>query len=179
MKSYCIDEEDEKRLVMETITLPYLIVLSQDCDLESDFNKREVMKKDFLNDKSKKQCYNKFLDSILICPAFPAEDLREGLHLKGMERIVERINSKEWDKVKKNDNYRYHYLDEETIKKDRKKEVIIPQLAVDFKKYYTIPRNYLYFYKKTNYKASLNELIREDISNRFAYFQSRIGLPVF
>ncbi|MDR0913263.1 MAG: hypothetical protein LBM96_11810 [Methanobrevibacter sp.] len=164
---------DNDELIFDQLLLPYSVVLSQDCDLESDFKKREEIH--YCSDEdSKKRCYNKFLDSILLCPAFLAERLREGNHLNELGRTVERINKKDWKKIQNNDNHRYHFIPSENIDK----YLSMPDLVIDFKKYYTIPRDYLYFYNN-KYKSSLNELVREDLSNRFAYFQSRIGLPNF
>ncbi|MDR3223566.1 MAG: hypothetical protein LBT66_07555 [Methanobrevibacter sp.] len=183
MISYEVEENKKENKIevnYEKIIFPYLIVVSQDCDLELDFNKRELIENNSLDNKeSEKQSYDKFLDSILVCPAFPSEDLKEGNHLKDMGRIIGNIPTKRWKTVKNNDNPRYHYLDKGKIKDNDGNEVMIDSLAIDFKKYYTIPRNYLYYYKKDKYIASLNELIREDLSNRFAYFLSRIGLPEF
>jgi hypothetical protein len=169
-------EETHSEIDIYEIILPYAIILTQDCDLESDFNKRKSFEKKKLDASSIKQCYNKFIDSILICPAFSAEILRAGEHLKQMQMEVERINSKDWNKVKNNDNHRYHYLSSTELLNLDDETIEIPALAIDFKKFYTVPRDYLYIHRN-NYTVSLNELVRENLSLRFANFQSRIGLP--
>ena len=57
---------------VEKKTFPYVVVLSQDCDLSEDFNNRkEISGK-----------HDKFMESILVCPAYPAETFREGKHLE-------------------------------------------------------------------------------------------------
>ena len=53
----------------------------------------------------------------------------------------------------------------------------IPGLVIDFKNFYTILTENLYKYKK-NRIATMSELFREELSQRFASFLSRIGLPV-
>lgn len=54
---------------------------------------------------------------------------------------------------------------------------MIPELVIDFKHYYTIPTEEMYEAYKENYLASVEPLYREDLSQRFANYLSRIGLP--
>ena len=49
-------------------------------------------------------------------------------------------------------------------------------MVIDFKHFYTVSTEYLYR-NINNRVCSLSELYREKISQRFAYFISRIGLP--
>ncbi len=49
-------------------------------------------------------------------------------------------------------------------------------LIIDFKHYYTIPRNILY-QNLDHYNVSITELHREQLSQRFAYYLSRVGTP--
>lgn len=143
--------------------LPYLAILSQDCDLEWDFkNRNEVDMED----------QDKFLQSVLVCPAYVAEEVRGGTHLAELKLKMKRFNSDLWGKVKINSDPRYHYL-----KKDS--DYQIPDLVVDFKHYYTIRRDVLYELYQNHYLASLNELFREELSHRFSFYLSRIGLPDF
>lgn len=140
---------------------PYLIVLTQDCDLELD-HKNHVESKDN---------QDKYLISILVCPGYIAEYFREGNHLKEYHFKMEKINSERWRKIKNNQNPRYHFL-------KRKRRFQIPDLVIDFKHYYTIPRDVLYKNFRDHYIGSINELFREALSQRFAYYLSRIGLPL-
>lgn len=143
--------------------LPYIVILTQDCDLKWDFKKR--------NDKTRED-EDKYLLSILVCPAYEAEYVRTGTHLAKLNMQMQRIPSKEYKKVRQNDNPRYHFL-----KKDLERN--IPELIVDFKHYYTTTRNILYELYDTHFLASMNELFREDISQRFTAFLSRVGVPEF
>src|SRR3990172_3977615 len=62
-----------EQLTVSVLTLPYSVVMTQDCDLEWDFV--------FRNDSSK-PTHDKYLQSILLCPAYPGESLKLGEHLK-------------------------------------------------------------------------------------------------
>lgn len=140
--------------------LPYLVILTQDCDLEQDFENHL--------DLSKNQ--DKFLHSILVCPAYLAEKFRRGEHLEELKLKMEIIGSERWSTLIKNQIPRYHFLESHP-------RLQIPKLVIDFKHYYTVPRDILYDGAKNRYIGSLNELFREALSQRFAYYLSRIGLP--
>lgn len=148
------------------ITLPYAIVLTQDCDLEWDFEKRDS------NPEQKTDANDdKVLQSILICPAYIAEQFRNGEHLKALDLTMEKWNSDLWRPIKGNQNERFHYLEEDIENK-------MPNLVVDFKHYYTVPAEDIYSIADSKYKISIVPLFREDISRRFANYLSRIGLPM-
>jgi hypothetical protein len=53
---------------------------------------------------------DKYLPSILICPAYSAQSLRKGEHLLDLGQKMAIMNSDLWGKLKNNNNYRYHYL---------------------------------------------------------------------
>lgn len=154
---------DDEFVVSERY-LPYCVVLSQECDLEHDFNNR--------SDPVKcERDTDKFLQSILVCPAYPAAQLREGTHLNDAGLKMQRINSDEWKRVKQNSNYRYHFLPEQG-------DIQLPEIAIDFKHYFTIPRDIAYR-RETRAKVltALDDLFREHLSGRFAHYLSRVGLP--
>ncbi|VVB59684.1 Uncharacterised protein [uncultured archaeon] len=152
---------EDKKIRINIITLPYIVVLTQDCDLKWDFEHHAATGTN----------HDKFLQSILVCPAYSAEAFREGSHLKTMDLVMEKINSSQWNILIKNQNSRYHFL-------QNHRELQIPNLVIDFKHYYTIPRDILYTEAKNHYLGTINELFRESLSQRFAYYLSRIGLPV-
>lgn len=155
------DDIGSKYNVVEK-NVPYIVVLTQDCDLEQDFNNRNQ-----ISDK-----HDKYMESILVCPAYLAEEFREGNHLEEFGLKMEKWNSKRYKQIKTQNNYRYHYL-------DGYPPYQIPNLVLDFKHYYTIPRDVIYFAKENgHYLASLRQLFREDLSHRFSFFLSRIGLPI-
>ncbi|MCK4521179.1 MAG: hypothetical protein KAU20_01305 [Nanoarchaeota archaeon] len=149
-------------LEVDSIKIPFFIVLTQSCDLEQDFEDRNKL-------KSEKR--DKYIQSILVCPAYIAESLRYGNHLKKFDLIMESYNSKTWPNIRENNNPRYHFL-------GKNNELKLPTLVIDFKQYYTIPTHIFYEIYKKHYLGALKPLFREDLSHRFAFYLSRIGLPM-
>jgi hypothetical protein len=144
--------------------LPYAAVISQECDLEHDFSNRSDIEKC-------KTTTDKFLQSILLCPAYPAESLKIGTHLQALDQRMQKFTSDQWKRVKQNNDYRYHFLQEDLDKQ-------VPELVLDFKHYFTIPRQIAYRQEfRKCLIASLSDLFREHLSHRFAHYLSRIGLP--
>jgi hypothetical protein len=144
------------------IEFQYIIVLSQDCDLTwgNEFFSRDM-----------KKPFNQYLHNILLTPAFPAELVRGGEHLTELYGFnSSRITSANWKLIKQNSNSRYHYLPADI-------DLQIPDLLIDFKAYYTIPFSYILELYSVSYHATINELFRESLSQRFAYFLTRIALP--
>jgi len=64
--------------------LPYLAILTQDCDLEQDNNNRTT---------TVARNQDKFLQSILVCPAYGWEDFIKGDHLADYGLRMEAISS--------------------------------------------------------------------------------------
>lgn len=123
-------EEVDGELVINSERLDYCVVLTQECDLEQDFtNRHDVVRYEKNHDK--------ILPSLLLCPAFPASQLREGIHLQDQTVIMQKINSNDWKRVTQNNNYRYHYLPENQNRQ-------VPELVLDFKRYITVPRDVAY-----------------------------------
>ena len=77
-----------------------------------------------------------------------------------------------WQVIEKNNDPRYHFLS------DSEKNVL-PNLIIDFKIFYTLPYDYIFFRYADIYTCSLNELFRESLSQRFFSYHSRVGLPNF
>jgi len=144
------------------LTLPYIVVLTQDCDLDEDFNNHVE------NPLTK---HDKFLQSILVCPVYLADELRNGDQLKDLSLKMESFDTKRWKTITNNQNPRYHFL-------NGVQPFQFPASVIDFKHYYTIQRDLIYKNFQTHYIGTINLLFREQLSQRFAYHLSRIGLPV-
>lgn len=155
-------------LHVKTRYFPYVIVMTQDCDLEQDFNNRK---------KSSDNQSNCIL-SILLCPVFSADDYRAGNHLKNAGLEIKNLNSGLWKPIIKNKEKRYYFLDTEVVDVDYKEEpVTVPNFLIDFKHYQTIQRDELYNKLKDHYYMSIDPPYREKISDRFTHYLGRIGLP--
>ena len=142
--------------------LPYIVVMTQDCDLEQDYKNRNegVCEK-----------HDKHLQSILVCPAYPAEKFRVGEHLERINYVMEDWGGKRFKKIKDQKYERFHFLVADS-------KMQVPELVIDFKHYYTMPRNAIYMMiLDEHYLVTIRELFRESLSQRFSYFLSRIGLP--
>jgi hypothetical protein len=144
-------------------SFPYVVVLTQDCDLEQDENARKEVPK--RND-------DKFLQSVLLCPAYQSTKVKLGTHLSEMGRIMQPYGKDLWRPIEQNTSPRYHMLAEAL-------DFQLPELVLDFKQYFTSPREFFCARYKGHYVTSLGPLTREFLSQRFAYYLSRIGLPEF
>lgn len=141
--------------------LNYAVIMSQDCDLELDYKNRQKTGEVSNNDK--------FLPTILVCPAYTSEQFFKGEHIDGW-KMRPFINDKEQEKIIKNNENRYHFLGGES-------KLSIPDLVIDFKHFYTIPTEIILLQSKSSYLATVNELFRERLSQRFSNYLSRFGLP--
>jgi len=144
------------------ITFPYVIILTQDCDLSQDYLYRF----------GKKQNQDKLLLSVVAAPLYNVEQVYLGQHLKELGLEMESINKNKTPgkDLRKNLKPRYHYLEFPA-------DINLTNLIIDFKHYFTLNMNYLLKIRKSNWVCKVKELYREDISQRYAFFLSRIGLP--
>lgn len=156
--SYEIPKLSEGKIIR--ITPPYSVVLSQDCDLELDYNHR--------NDPNKNN--DKYLQTVLISPAYLSDEFKLGKHMEAIGLKMNEWGGSLWDYIITNQNDRFHYLKEDLVLK-------LPSIVIDFKHYYTIPIEQIYSTYQKNYKISIKALFREDLSLRFTNYLSRIGLP--
>ncbi len=158
---YTLTKKGRRRYDGNEVTYNYAIILTQECDLDQDYKNRIEGGEDD----------DKFIPMILMAPAYLAEALRQGTHLEDYEKKMNRINSREWDKVKKKQNKRYHWLIGEKV-------INVPKLVIDFKHFFTISRDIFYdSIMDSCYLVSLTILHREELSQRFCNYFSRIGIP--
>lgn len=141
------------------VEMPFFVVLTQACDLEQDFENRN----------EKKETDDKKIQSVLVCPAYASKELKKGEHLSKAGLKMTSYSSNLWKTIKKNNNLRYHFL-------ETNPDMGLPELIIDFKHYYTIPMESMYE-NKEYYLCSMDNLFKEDLSQRFASYLSRIGLP--
>ena len=147
----------------------YVMVLSQECDLTQDYNERvNIIQQQPIT-------YDKILQNIIVVPLFNYEHFKAGLHLSniGFSMATDFSNQKKTPAkiLMQNNNPRYHYL-------EFNESVDIVPSVIDFKRFFTIDANAFYKIQAAHYVCSVDQLFRERISQRFANFISRIGLPV-
>ncbi len=143
----------------ETITFPFWIIVTQECDLEHDFRAYQGKYKD------KDKC----LQTITACPAFLQDQLKDGAHMQNLSLIMERWGGDNWKKMTTNRDRRFHAINTTEIQE-------LPNLMIDFKRVFSFPRDYVYS-KLDNKVATLDVLYREQMCQRLANFSSRIALP--
>ena len=135
----------------------YCVILSQDCDLLQDFNKRKDGKPGGLN-------------GILLFEARTVGASKAG----GM-------GAKEFDKIAQNNNERYHFLQAAPAEDDTM-GAGIPDLIIDFKKYFTISSTDLHWQISLpdgpKRRCRLVSPYVEHLQLRASFYMSRIGLPV-
>lgn len=143
---------------------PYAIVLTQDCDLEQ--NKKARSK---TQDSGAIVENDKHLISIIVAPLYNAEHLFSGEHLKEIGLSAQKFNSGLKTPVTNNQNPRYHYIEFDG-------SIVVPNSVIDFKHYFTVSLNWLE--REIDKRVcGIDPLYRELVSQRFANYLARIGLP--
>ena len=151
--------EPEQKITLTRRRLPYAVVLSQECDLYQDQQNRS---------DPARPTQDKYLHSVLLGPAYVAQSVKEGTHLAPLK--CELLNRNRWNSVQQNSDPRYHFL-------PAAESLQVPDLVLDFKHFITAPLSILLDLKKDAYLASLGQLFRDSLSQRFAHFLARIALP--
>lgn len=158
-------EIDGDSIEVKRILFPYIIVLTQDCDLQQDHGVR------WPKDKVPPNQDKKIL-SALVAPLYNAEHVFTGSHLSDLTMTMEAIKKSgtKGGMLVQNGTPRYHYL-------KFGPNVQIVDCVIDFKHYFSVNTARLTKHKQDHFVCKVGELYREDISQRFAAFLSRIGLP--
>ncbi|GIU30697.1 hypothetical protein [Shewanella sp. MBTL60-007] len=156
--------EENGNVEVSKVVFPYVVVLTQDCDLAQDFTFR-------WSDPPKKN-HDKWLFSVLVAPLYNLEQLYNGQHLSELQMTMASISrSKTPGKnLVQNETPRYHYL-------NFPDDVAIVPSVVDFKHYFSVNVVQLKQQKSEKFVCQIAELYREHLSHRFSSYLSRIGLP--
>ena len=145
------------------IVFPFVLVLTQDCDLKQDFR---IRRQGILA-----QIKDQLILSVLVAPLYNVAQVYIGEHLAQLGVKMEMINRTRTpgQYLRNNKIPRYHYIEFPV-------SIAIPPSVIDFKHYFSVNVEYLRE-KKGDLVCRVSPLYREDISQRFASFLSRIGLP--
>ncbi len=155
------------KIPFSLLDMPYSIAMSQECDLVQDNYAR-------VTDLSEKPAPDdKVLPSVLICPGYQASLFRAGKHLAGLRKTMLSYSGKPWAVIKNNSNPRFHFMCQWP-------PLQVPELVVDFKHFQTISTEVLrnVYGGPEHHIARLACPYREELSQRFASFLARIGVPV-
>jgi hypothetical protein len=143
------------------VSHPIALIVSQDCDLDWDYQARQENARP-----------HKLIPNVLFCMVVTAERLR-GL---GPDAG---INSKTWGLIQSNKNERYHFFQLVPPEQDLAGEGL-PELGTDFKQYFSIPTEEVYFQLQSEQARRRCRLLSpylEHFSTRFCYYQLRVALP--
>ena len=145
------------------LKIPYIIVLSQACDMRGMYELKNN------NGKSTKQ-----IISVLVAPIFEKASVQSGQYLadclqKGI--LSEKgFNSDEYKLILSDFHYRFHTLQFEASFKS------IPESVIDFKQFFTLNIDYLYenIHKRV---CSLQPIFKSQVTLKFSNFLSRVAIP--
>jgi hypothetical protein len=140
---------------------PFAVVLSQDCDLEQDWKVRQEMSPD------SQEASPRELPSILFAEVHTAADLRG------------RLNGGLWQRIRQNKDERFHFLEEVPAGAEAMANGL-PELGIDFKRYFSIPTREVYKRMEgpAQRRCRLQSPYLEHLSTRFCYYQFRVALPL-
>ncbi len=151
-------DDVRKDTKFDPIVHPYVVVISQDCDLEQDYGARIGQVPD-----------DKLLTHVLVCALFTKDELK----------IRSKIGSDLWKSVRQNQDERYHYLIEAPIKDT---ENNLPELIADFKTTFSLPTEFVYWListKQATREGALCSPYLEDFMHRLYSFLGRVATPSF
>ena len=154
--------ENNEEGVLEVFPVPHelVIVMSQDCDLEQDHDRRQAAEPGTL-------------PNILFCDVYHAETLRAKVQAQ------HQLNRQDWRRrIAQNQNERFHYLQRVEPNQDLRGHGL-PALAIDFKIYFTMPTDEVYARLEHGAlrRCVLISPYVEHLAHRFFKFQSRVALP--
>lgn len=156
--------EKSGNIEVSKIVFPLSIVLTQDCDLAQDYK--------FRWSRATTKNEDKWLMSVIMAPIYNVEHIYTGKHLSDIGMTMTPISRKKThgQNLRNNETPRFHYLEFPASS-------AIPPSVIDFKHYFSANVAYLKKHKSKLFSCQVSELYREDISQRFASYLSRIGLP--
>lgn len=144
-------EQDALKIVR--VMHPLAVVISQDCDLDWDYKWR-------LDSKGGKE-----VPSVLLCEVMEAQQLPH-------------VDTGIWKRIRINKEERYQFLEKVQNECDVL-QLGLPEMAVDFKRCFSVPTAELYLQLRTQGKrrCRLISPYLEHFSQRVFCFLARIGLP--
>ena len=158
-----VETLETERREIEQVIHPYAIITSQDCDLIHDWQVRDTP-----SSQLDSKAAQKLLPSILFTQMTTADALKSQVP-----------GSDIWKRVRQNKDERYQFLESVPKECDALEEGL-PELGIDFKRYFTIPTDEVYKRIQggsAKRRCRLASPYLEHLSTRFCYYQFRVALP--
>jgi hypothetical protein len=152
--------QHSQELSFDPIQHPYVMVITQDCDLDWDYKARN----------SEETQLSKLLNSIILCEISTAEEVRA---------TADNMNRKAWELVQTQRHERYYFFEKIPPENEAEKQGI-PELTADFKKIFGIDAAVLYKQIELGLVKRRTTLISpylEHFSRRYYSFHGRVALP--
>jgi len=159
---------DADAIAIREVEHPLVLVMSQDCDLEQDFNVRHPTEKPPLS-REDAEVHPTALSHILLCDAHEESELKK--------RLPESTGSKDFRRIAQNQNDRYHRIEGAAI---RDTGQTVEPLFLDFRRHLSIPCPDIYqqlISKSAGRKARLPGYYLHDLNHRFHSYLARIAIP--
>ncbi len=156
---------DDHQLTINPVVHPLVMVMNAACDLEWDYNSRFRDQPDYIPLPEPFRPHV-LLPHIILCDVFEEADIRNRLTNRGLI-----------DRVQQGRDIRYHFLE---LAKIQGTDEELPKFYLDFKRVFGIPTPALYGAIGSGYikrLAVLPDIYAHHLSQRFYFFQGRIGLP--
>ena len=141
---------------VDPIHHPYLIIVSQDCDLEWDYKARKG-----------KAPNHKLLTHILFCALLTRDEIIDQRDLK----------QREYDRMSKNQDERYHHFDTGRIDGTTDS---LPEVVADFKATFSLPLELVYWLidiGQASRHGALFSPYLEQFMHRLYSFLGRVATP--
>ncbi|NJM66058.1 MAG: hypothetical protein HC851_10520 [Acaryochloris sp. RU_4_1] len=149
-----------EELPYQQIIHPYVIIVTQDCDLDWDYRARQ----------SAESQPSKLLNSIILCEITTAQEIRN---------TADNMNRKEWDLIKSHRHERFYFFERIPLERELE-EIGLPELTADFKKVFGVDAASLYRQLDLGMakrRTVLSSPYLEHFSRRYYSFHGRVALP--
>lgn len=163
-----IESEDDDIVDIVEMEFPLAIIVSQACDVRYMCELQE-------NNGGKT---TKYMPSILMCPIYSVDSVKSQTNFENinnnlinLEELGYYSNTKDGKTADQDLHYRYHLLTVKDVS-----DIILENLIIDFKHYFSVPMSYLLKNKKNRY-CSLESIFSEQITLKFANYLSRVAIP--
>ena len=160
-------QEGEVRV--QPFHMPLLMVMTNGCDLLYDQGARSTIGPEVKGENPEwEQDHHRIVPHVLLCQVFNKSNIK-GLHIY--------LTNKKLEQVDKNQDQRLHHLPPSPVGPERED---LPDLYLDFKKYYGLPTQAVYDAIEAGSVTRRAVLIGEyryDLMQRFYSYLARIGVP--